>query len=367
MLRIGIFSNGKRHGKMAAEGYDDDLDEIVAADGLGCCEAWISEHIGINRPATLPVPELLIAKASALTSRIRLGVAVRCLPLYHPIDVATMAATCDHLTKGRYLFGFGGGGPETGMEQRGLERTFRHEMMLESLDLILKCWTTQERFVYEGRFYRGERILVLPKPFQKPYPPMAVASSSDTFIDIAGREGYTLLCSHYENGARLRPKIGKYLEAARQAGLEPDRHKISVCRQVYVADSAEEAKDDLREGANYELEEDVRFFGDRHLKNFMPPSGRLEDVTFDQLADDGWFILGDPERVYQGIKQLYDESGGFGTLLITMGRDWSTPEKRARSMKLLMEEVYPRLAQLEPRPEASQSDYSSSLLGNVRM
>ncbi|HLG70761.1 MAG TPA: LLM class flavin-dependent oxidoreductase [Chloroflexota bacterium] len=345
-MNIGLFSNGKRRDKSAAEGYDDDIEEIVAADRLGCSEAWISEHIGINRPATMPVPELMIAKLSALTTQIKMGVAVRCLPLYHPIDVATMAATCDHLTKGRYLFGFGGGGPETGLDYRGIEKKERHARMEESLDLILKCWTTEGRFNYEGRFYRGERILVYPKPYQKPYPPMAVASSAGVFIDMAAREGYTLLCSHYENGTTLRPKIEKFLNAARAAGREPDRRYITVCRQVYVADSAEEAKDDLREGANYELDEDIRFFGDRHLKNFLPPSGRLEDVSFDQLADEGWFILGDPERVYQGIRQLYDESGGFGTLLITVGRDWSTNEKRIRSLERLMTEVYPRLADL---------------------
>src|SRR5207248_4565779 len=131
------------------------LAEIVVADECGFEQAWISEHIGIFRPATLPAPELMIAKASALTERIRLGVAVRLLPLYHPIDVATMAATCDHLTKGRYMFGFGGGGPESGMNQRGFDRKYRHDMMLESLDLIKKCWATMDPFDYEGRFYRG--------------------------------------------------------------------------------------------------------------------------------------------------------------------------------------------------------------------
>src|SRR5437867_4208278 len=103
-MDFGIFSNGKRRDKSAAEGYDDDLAEIMVADECGFQQAWISEHIGLSRAATLPAPELMIAKASAMTERIRLGVAVRLLPLYHPVDVATMAATCDHLTKGRYMF-----------------------------------------------------------------------------------------------------------------------------------------------------------------------------------------------------------------------------------------------------------------------
>src|SRR5437870_1932729 len=134
-MKLGIFSNGERHNKTAAEAYELDLQEIVAADRLGCSEAWVSEHIGADRPATLPIPDLLIAKAAALTQHIRLGVAVRLLPLYHPIDVASSVATCDHLTNGRYMFGFGGGGPESGLDMRGIDRKYRHELMLESLDL----------------------------------------------------------------------------------------------------------------------------------------------------------------------------------------------------------------------------------------
>jgi limonene 1,2-monooxygenase len=347
-VEFGIFSNGKRRGKSAAAGYDEDLDEIVVAEECGFQQAWISEHIGINRTATMPAPELMIAKASALTKSIRLGAAVRLLPLYHPIDVATMAATCDHLTKGRYMFGFGGGGPESGMNQRGLDRKYRHEMMLESLQLIKKCWATAEPFDYEGEFYSGDHIRVLPKPFQQPHMPMAVASASDAFIEMAGREGYTLLCSHYDAARSLQRKAQMLKEAAQSAGRAPDRSKLTVVRQVYIAGSVKEAMDDLRDGANEEIAEDIRFFGDRHLKHFIPEGGRLEDVTFDQVVEKGWFILGRPDDVHAQLKRLWDESGGFGTLLMIMGRDWSAPEKRARSMRLFAEQVAPRLANLTP-------------------
>src|SRR4051812_38001941 len=119
-MEFGLFSNGHRRSRVAAQTYDEDLFEVVTADRCDFHEAWISEHIGLNRPDTLPAPELFICKAAALTKRIHLGPAVRLLPLYHPIDVATTAAVCDHLTDGRYMFGFGGGGLGLGnMEQRG--------------------------------------------------------------------------------------------------------------------------------------------------------------------------------------------------------------------------------------------------------
>src|SRR4051812_23333639 len=198
-MEFGLFSNGHRHGKVAAHAYDEDLFEVVTADRLGFREAWLSEHIGLNRPDTLPSPELLICKAAALTRRINLGPAVRLLPLYNPIDVATTAAVCDHLTGGRYMFGFGGGGLGLGnMEQRGLTDDLRHPMMLESIELILRCWTAAEPFEHEGQFWQGKWINVQPKPLQQPHMPIGVASNDDAFIRMAAERDFSVLFSHYE-------------------------------------------------------------------------------------------------------------------------------------------------------------------------
>src|SRR5689334_25309723 len=110
-MKFGLFSNGERHnGPTPARTYREDAYEIITADKLGFEEAWISEHIGLFRPDTMPAPEMLICQLAAQTKRIRLGSAVRCVPLYHPVDIATQAAVCDQLTLGRYMFGFGAGG-----------------------------------------------------------------------------------------------------------------------------------------------------------------------------------------------------------------------------------------------------------------
>ncbi len=157
-MRFGIWSNGLRDRAIAADIYDLDLEEIVAADRLGYEEAWVSEHIGGPANA-VPNAELLIAKAAGLTSRICMGTAVRLLPLYNPIDVATGAAMLDHLLRGRYLFGFGSGITFfKNMEQRGLTNDMRHAMVRESLDFVLKCWTSPEPFDWNGKHWHGTSI-----------------------------------------------------------------------------------------------------------------------------------------------------------------------------------------------------------------
>ena len=113
-MEFGIFSNGFRPHTSAAQTYQEDLAEIVLADQLGFRDAYISEHHGepvyIGKVDTLPVPELLMCKAAALTTQIRMGAAVKLIHLAHPVDTAIQAAVTDHVMGGgRFIFGFGSG------------------------------------------------------------------------------------------------------------------------------------------------------------------------------------------------------------------------------------------------------------------
>ena len=89
-----------------------------------------------------------------------------------------------------------------------------------------------------------------------------------------------------------------------------------------------------------------------HQIERVPPGGKLDDITFDYLVDTGNLFIGSPETVYKRILDFYDQTGGFGTLMFHGGRDYATPEKLARSMKLFMDEVAPRLRHLDPDREA---------------
>jgi alkanesulfonate monooxygenase SsuD/methylene tetrahydromethanopterin reductase-like flavin-dependent oxidoreductase (luciferase family) len=84
------------------------------------------------------------------------------------------------------------------------------------------------------------------------------------------------------------------------------------------------------------------------MQHLIPAGGSAADLTFEKLIDSGFFICGDPDTVYAGIKNVYDEVGGFGTLLLITGKDWGTLEQRMRSMERFMAEVAPRLVALDP-------------------
>jgi alkanesulfonate monooxygenase SsuD/methylene tetrahydromethanopterin reductase-like flavin-dependent oxidoreductase (luciferase family) len=71
-------------------------------------------------------------------------------------------------------------------------------------------------------------------------------------------------------------------------------------------------------------------------------------VTFDQLAEAGIYYLGDPDTVAKQLREFYEATGGFGTLLIVTGKKWGTREKVYRSMRMFMEHVAPKLCDLVP-------------------
>ena len=220
-MEFGIFSNGFRPHTTASQTYEEDLAEIVLADQLGFRDAYISEHHGepvyIGKVDTLPVPELLMCKAAALTKRIRMGAAVKLIHLAHPVDTAIQAAVTDHVVGGdRFIFGFGSGFPNPLFaDERGLSMTTATARLRESLDLILKCWTAQEPFDWDGKYWKGKSIVATPQPLHPPHMPMATATDTEAMIDIAGARGYTQLLRAARAGG-LDPRQGRPLCARRQ-------------------------------------------------------------------------------------------------------------------------------------------------------
>lgn len=353
-MHFGIFSNGFRPHTTAAQTYEEDIQEIVLADKLGFRDAYISEHHGeppyINRVDTIPMPELLMCKAAGLTSRIRMGSAVRLLHIHHPLDVAVQAAVTEHLLgEGRFIFGFGSGFPSPLFsEERGLSFENRHARLSESLDFILKCWGSDEIFDWDGDHWKGKGVVALPKPLSRPNMPMATATDTEAVIKMSAERGYTLLSAFLESADRLKPKADMYESYARAAGITGARNNITASRCVYVADSYEEAIEDLRPAVTHEISVQAERGFLKMLKHVFNLDVPNDERAIEVLAEAGFYLLGDPDSVAAKVREFYDASGGFGTFLIVTGKDWATREKRARSMTRFMEEVAPQLRDLIP-------------------
>jgi alkanesulfonate monooxygenase SsuD/methylene tetrahydromethanopterin reductase-like flavin-dependent oxidoreductase (luciferase family) len=175
--------------------------------------------------------------------------------------------------------------------------------------------------------------------------PIAVATSQESMLKMAGERGWTSMYGQFSGPEAIDAKARVYTAAARGAGLPAARAKITVARHVHVTDDVPTAREELRAGVEPAIEFWKKFNPERFV-DYLPPSGRVEDVTYDSTFESGLFIAGDPELVYQRLRDVYERSGGFGTLLVVMGKDWSTSERRIRSLERFMNEVAPRLAGL---------------------
>jgi alkanesulfonate monooxygenase SsuD/methylene tetrahydromethanopterin reductase-like flavin-dependent oxidoreductase (luciferase family) len=344
-LKFGLFSNSRRpEHPTYASGWEADLAEIASADALGIEECWISEH---EVPA-----ELILCKAAAMTSKITLGSAVRPLAYYHPLQVATEANACDHLTHGRYRLGigFGFGATPHEMERRGLDWSKTREMLHASIDLILRLWNATGPIDYDGPFWKGKAMELRPKSFQQPHPPVAVAvQNTPATAELAGWHGFQMLTSNFIAPAQLRKLGDAMVAAAAAAGRAPSRDKLVTCRTIYVAETDKAAREDMRESYLRTIEWEAK--NTPHAqKARIPAGGTWKDIDYDRLIDTGELFIGAPDTVHARIREFYDQVGGFGEIMIHGGRDYATPEKRVRSMTLFMQEVAPRLRELERSP-----------------
>src|SRR5262249_40374030 len=151
--------------------------------------------------------------------------------------------------------------------------------------------------------------------------------------ELAGARGYTLLRAQLEKADSIRDKARRYAHAAKAAGRGTPLANLAVARYVYLADSRLEAVNDLRAGVDYVLGYEIkRGLIQMLTRNYNIPL-KGDAVTFDELVEAGFYYIGDPDTVAKQLREFYEASGGFGTLLIVTGKKWATREKVFRSMR----------------------------------
>jgi limonene 1,2-monooxygenase len=144
--------------------------------------------------------------------------------------------------------------------------------------------------------------------------------------------------------ASIRRHADVYAAAALDAGRSNPLKDVVVTASIYVTDSVEEGVADLRAGVEYEM----AFQRERGLLRMIASEiGESDELTFDRLVAHGHYVIGDPDSVYRQLERLFEDSGGFGTLLYRCGKDWAPRAKIEASMRRFMTEVAPRLAKLQ--------------------
>jgi len=339
-----------------ADCYDRDIAQIVLADQLGFHEAWVGEHL-TERWENAPAPDLLLAQALALTKNVRLGTGVTLLALHNPVYLAHRLAMLDHMSRGRFQWGIGGGGIPTDLSLFGLDPSSVRARSAEVLDVVLKLWASEGRFTYRGKFFDIDTPVLDPvkgrgyymKPLQQPHPPIAVAASTpdSSSMRMAGERGWIPMSSSLLSRSHLAAHWRLVESGAAGAGRRADRSNWRVARDVLVAPTSAMARERARAvlGRNYVEHQHPNRIGTVQMASTkLDPSIPDDAVTVDYLMENVW-IVGDPAECTEKIHELYEVSGGFGALLsITTDSDDAGWDHE--SLRLLMEDVAPRVAHL---------------------
>jgi alkanesulfonate monooxygenase SsuD/methylene tetrahydromethanopterin reductase-like flavin-dependent oxidoreductase (luciferase family) len=342
-----------------ADGYDRDVAQIVLADQLGFREAWVGEHL-TERWENAPAPDLLLAQALVSTRNVMLGTGVTLLALHNPVYLAHRLAMLDHMARGRFQWGIGGGAIPTDLSLFGLDHTNPQAVRARSaevLDVVLKLWESDGRFSYHGDFFDIETPEFDPvkdrgyymKPYQRPHPPIAVAASTPDSgsMRMAGERGWIPMSSSLLSRSYLADHWRLVEDGATKGGREAKRSQWRIARDVLVAPTPAAARERARIvlGRNYVQHQHPNRVGTIQMKSTkLEPSMPDEAVTVDYLMENVW-IVGDPSECAEKIGQLHEESGGFG-ILLSITTDSDDAGWDHESLRLIMEQVAPRVAHL---------------------
>jgi len=342
------------------DGQQWDLQVLRWADELGFCEAWIGEHHTAPWEPN-PTPDLLVAQALMQTKNIRIGPGGFLLPYHHPAELANRVAMLDHLAQGRLNFGVAASGLPSDWQMFNVDGMAgeNREMTRESLDIILKLWSSPEPFHYEGKFWKVDKPaemlgMLRPhiQPFQSPHPPIGVAGlskNSDT-LKLAGERGF-LPMSLNLNPAYVASHWDSVVAGARRGGRTANRADWRIVREIFVADTDEEAWRLSAGGMMGRMytEYFLPLLGSFGFKEFLKHKPEVSDdeVTTEYCGRHNW-IVGSPRTVVARLEEVYRELGGFGCILLFCFDYADNPQAWRHSMELLAREVMPKLKHLKP-------------------
>ena len=350
-MEFGIYAMSERFPRENwSLGFDLDIEEVRKAEELGFSEYWTGEHHAIPYEATAD-PLLMLAKASATTERIKLAPGIIQAPIHDPFKTAERLAQLDHLTHGRLIYGIGGGtAPE--LDLFGVDKDEKRERTSEFIDIVETYHRNDDEVSYDGDFWQYDDRRIMMQPYQRPHPPIAIpGATSPNSFEMAGRHGYIPLSISYtmahgrENDAfhSLTEQAESIRGAATEADRDPDDaiDRWRVYREVYVAESREQAIADIRSGATetyLDFLRDATGFGPMMKTD---PEMDDEEITLEYLIDEAPWIVGSPEDCIEQIQELRNDIGEFGNLVIVSRKSWMPTDMWYRSLERFARYVMP--------------------------
>lgn len=210
--------------------FQQALDQVVLADRLGFDYAWEVEHHFLDEYSHSSSPEVFLAACAARTERIRLGHGIRqVIPNYnHPARTAEGIATLDLISDGRVDFGIGEGATRLELHGFGIPAKQKRAMSLEAGEQIANMLVLEPYPGFESEYFSMPCRNVLPKPRQKPHPPMWMACTNRDTIKVAARNGLGALAFSFIDPDEAKAWVDIYYGIIESEECVPLGHSVNA-------------------------------------------------------------------------------------------------------------------------------------------
>src|SRR5579862_8973755 len=326
------------------------LEQFQLADEMGFDWVTVAEHHYAPMSLT-PNPMIMAGALSQRVRRAKIALLGPDIPILNPVRVAEEFAMLDTLTGGRLVAGMLRGTSNEYVTY-GLNPAESRERFEEALELILKAWSEPQPFGWVGRYYEFRAISIWPKPVQQPHPPIYVSASSPESGELAARNhlsvGFAFTTVPFAKNA-----VQHYREQAQKYGWTPEPDDVLYRLSIHVADSDEQAIDDMVSAGQAEARtafstsnravDDTAANLGYYGRDTTTQRARHAAHDLTERLELGQLVAGSPEGVLSQIRGVREELGAGILELIfqPVGRD-----KVLHSLDLFGEKVLPGMREL---------------------
>ena len=347
-FEFGLFHEFQRRaGQSDAEAFAESFAQVDAAERWGLDVVWLAELHFLPERSVVSAPLVVASAIAARTRRLKIGIAVQVLPLCHPLRLAEEVATLDHISQGRLIFGVGRSGFPRTYEAYGVSYAESRERFAEVFEILKRAWS-DERFSFEGSFYKFRNITLVPRPLQKPYPPLRIAATSPDTYPAIGAMGLPIFVAvRLGTIEELGPNIAAYREAYRAAG-HAGQGQVYLRVPIYVGETEASARADPEHSImpfyrtlGAQIEDSATRAGARAIEQRAERGQALQTIGYADVLRDK-VIVGTPDSVTKRLQELIGKLGLNGVLAELNCGGLVANDKFMRSLQLMCEEVAPR-------------------------
>jgi probable F420-dependent oxidoreductase len=297
-----------------ADGFDGDglRSYLRRAEELGFEGGWTLEQTIGQAPLLAPLE--LLSWAAAVTTRLRLGVAVLITSLHDPLQLASAITAVDRLSHGRLDVGVGHGGNFRPFTAFGVDRQTFVSSFTEGLELMKAAWSDEPKVTFHGRFRTVDDLPIQPKPVQRPHPPIWFGGNAEAALARAVRLGDAFMGAGSSTTTSFAGAVQTVRRELSDQGKDAAHFPIGKRVYLMVDDDAARARDKVLAGLG-------RIYG---------PMPGIDDVP----------VSGTPDDVVRGLREVID-AGAQTILLNPVGE---TVAEDHEQMERLAAEVIPRLS-----------------------